>query len=101
MSSPARGRRSAIENGIYASNKQVLDRLKRIEGQIRGLQRMVEEQRDCSDIITQLLAARSALEQVGVHLLDKQLHNCFPGDEHALEPLRKSLRLWIKFGSSS
>jgi DNA-binding FrmR family transcriptional regulator len=68
---------------------------------VRGLQRMVDEQRNCADIITQLLAARSALEQVGVHLLDKQLHECFPGDDDALEPLRRSLRLWIKFGSSS
>lgn len=81
------------------TNKQLLDRLKRIEGQIRGLQRMVEEERNCSDIITQLLAARSALEQVGVSLLDQQLHNCLPGDPETLEPLRRSLRLWIKLGS--
>jgi DNA-binding FrmR family transcriptional regulator len=89
----------AVEND--SPNKQLLDRLKRIEGQIRGLQRMIEDQRECSDIITQLLAARSALEQVGVQVLDKQLHNCFPGDGDDLEPLRRSLRLWIKFGSSS
>ena len=81
--------------------KQLLDRLKRIEGQVRGLQRMVGEQRDCSDIIMQLLAARSALEQVGVQLLDQQLQHCLPGDEEALEPLRRSLRLWVKFGSNS
>ena len=62
---------------------------------------MVEDQRECSDIITQLLAARSALEQVRMQLLDKQLHNCFPGDGDQLEPLRRSLRLWIKFGASS
>jgi DNA-binding FrmR family transcriptional regulator len=81
--------------------KQLLDRLKRIEGQVRGLQRMVAGQRDCSEIIMQLLAARSALEQVGVQLLDQQLQYCLPGDEEALEPLRRSLRLWVKFGSSS
>jgi len=81
--------------------KQVLDRLKRIEGQVRGLQRMIETHRDCSDVITQLLAARSALEQVGVQLLDQQLQNCLPGDEDALETVRRSLRLWVKFGSSS
>jgi DNA-binding FrmR family transcriptional regulator len=52
-------------------------------------------------VITQLLAARSALEQVGVQLLDRQLQNCLPGDEEALEPVRRSLRLWVKFGSSS
>jgi DNA-binding FrmR family transcriptional regulator len=62
---------------------------------------MIEGKRECSDIITQLLAARSALEQVGVQLLDQQLHNCLPGGEEELAPLRRSLRLWIKFGSSS
>jgi len=82
-------------------NKQLLDRLKRIEGQIRGLQRMIENQRSCSDIITQVLAARSALEQVGTQLLDQQLSNCFPGDDPNLDALRHSLRLWVKFGAGS
>lgn len=95
------GREEIITNETELENKQLLDRLKRIEGQIRGLQRMVEEERNCSEIITQLLAARSALEQVGVSLLDQQLQNCLPGDAEMLEPLRKSLRLWIKLGSSS
>ena len=62
---------------------------------------MVEDQRDCTEIITQVLAARSALEQVGVQLLDRQLHYCFPGEDPELEPLRRSLRLWVKFGAGS
>ena len=88
-----------IETVDQSPNKQVMDRLKRIEGQIRGLQRMVEGERDCSEIITQVLAARSALEQVGVRLLDQQLYNCLPGEDANLEPLKRSLRLWIKFGT--
>jgi CsoR family transcriptional regulator, copper-sensing transcriptional repressor len=94
-------REEIIETKERVSQKVLVDRLKRIEGQVRGLQRMIEEQRECSDVITQLLAARSALEQVGVQLLDQQLFHCLPGDEEALAPLRRSLRLWIKFGSSS
>jgi DNA-binding FrmR family transcriptional regulator len=90
-----------IENQVLHPNKQLLDRLKRIEGQMRGLQRMVEDERDCTEIITQVLAARSALEQVGVQLLDQQLHHCFPGEDPELEPLRRSLRLWVKFGAGS
>ena len=82
-------------------DKQLVDRLKRIEGQIRGLQRMVEGERECTEIITQVLAVRSALEQVGVQLLDQQLHHCFPGEGPELEPLRRSLRLWVKFGAAS
>ena len=60
---------------------------------------MIEGQRECTDIITQVLAARSALEQVGVQLLDQQLYNCFPGNDPEMEPLRRSLRLWVKFGT--
>ena len=85
-----------------SKDKEILDRLRKIEGQIRGLQRMVEEQRDCSDIIVQMLAIRSALEQVGMKLLDQQLYDCFPdSDEANLEPLKKSLRLWVRFGTGS
>jgi DNA-binding FrmR family transcriptional regulator len=94
-------RRPEIENEMTPPNKQLLDRLKRIEGQIRGLQRMIENQRSCSDVITQVLAARSALEQVGTQLLDQQLSNCFPGDDPNLDALRHSLRLWVRFGAGS
>ncbi len=59
---------------------------------------MVEEERDCTEIITQLLAVRSALDQVGVQLLELQLERCFPGDDPNLDALRHSLRLWLKLG---
>ena len=92
---------ATIIDTAISPDKQLLDRLKRIEGQVRGLQRMIEDQRSCSEIITQVLAARSALEQVGTQLLDQQLLNCFPGDDPNLESLRRSLRLWVKFGAGS
>jgi DNA-binding FrmR family transcriptional regulator len=92
-------RRTIIESTTISPNKQLLDRLKRIEGQIRGLQRMIENERSCSEVITQVLAARSALEQVGTQLLDQQLSNCFPGQDPNLETLRRSLKLWVKFGT--
>ena len=91
--------RPTIEPTTISPNKQLVDRLKRIEGQIRGLQRMIEEERSCSEVITQVLAARSALEQVGTQLLDRQLMNCFPGEDPSLETLRRSLKLWVKFGA--
>jgi DNA-binding FrmR family transcriptional regulator len=94
-------RRPKTNEQAIAPDKQILDRLKRIEGQIRGLQRMIESERNCTDVITQVLAARSALEQVGLHLLDQQLYNCFPGENPEMEPLRRSLRLWVKFGTGS
>ena len=61
----------------YITDKQaVLNRLKRIEGQVRGLQRMVESDTYCIDILTQTSAATRALESVALSLLDQHLHHC-------------------------
>lgn len=61
----------------YISEKQAhLNRLRRIEGQIRGLQRMVEEDTYCIDILTQVSAATKALETVALSLLDEHLRHC-------------------------
>jgi CsoR family transcriptional regulator, copper-sensing transcriptional repressor len=61
----------------YITDKQaLLNRLKRIEGQVRGLQRMVEEETYCIDILTQVSAATKALENVALSLLDQHLHHC-------------------------
>ena len=61
----------------YISNKDdYLKRLRRIEGQARGLQRMVEEEKYCIDILTQVSAMTSALQAVSLGLLDDHLHHC-------------------------
>jgi CsoR family transcriptional regulator, copper-sensing transcriptional repressor len=59
-----------------ASVKRVRDRLRRAEGQVRGVQRMLDEQRSCEDIVTQLLAARNALDQVIREVLSEQVAEC-------------------------
>ena len=61
----------------YAMNKKDLqDRLRRIEGQVRGLQRMVEEDTYCIDILTQLNSVNAALKAVGMGLLDAHVRHC-------------------------
>jgi len=61
----------------YADDKElVLKRLRRVEGQVRGLQRMVEDDRYCIDILGQVSAATSALESVALLLLDEHLAHC-------------------------
>jgi len=62
-----------VEPGIKAAN---LRRLRRIEGQIRGLHRMVEEDRYCPDIITQIASAQEALRSVGRALMRNHLQHC-------------------------
>ena len=61
----------------YMSNKDAyLRRLKRIEGQARGLQKMVEDEKYCIDILTQVSAITSALQSVALGLLDDHLQHC-------------------------
>ena len=61
----------------YAFNRDdYLRRLGLIEGQVRGLARMIEEDKYCIDILTQVSSVTSALRSVGLGLLDEHLHNC-------------------------
>ena len=61
----------------YSDDKElVLKRLRRIEGQVRGLQRMVEDERYCIDILEQVSAATRALQSVAILLLDEHLAHC-------------------------
>jgi len=86
-----------------AENKKLLDRLARIEGQVRGLRKMMEEQRCCEDVLTQLLAARSGLEQASLLILDRHLEDCVLSDasvdEATLTQLRDTLKLWSRHTS--
>ncbi len=83
--------------------ERLLDRLARVEGQVRGLRKMLEEQRECEDVLTQLLAARSGLEQAGLLLVDRHLQDCVLGDVElppgTEERLRDVLRQWGRHSS--
>ena len=70
----------------YIADKDALSaRLKRIEGQVRGIERMVEDERYCIDILTQISAVQAALDKVALGLLDDHAHHCVigakPGDQ--------------------
>ena len=71
----------------------LVQRLKRIEGQVRGLQQMLVESRDCSDVLTQLSAARKALDHVGFLLVAERLTQCLArgttDDGHDLDDMRR------------
>ena len=80
-----------------------LTRLRRIEGQVRGLQRMLAEGQECGDVLTQLMAVRSGLERVSLWLLDHHVRDCLLGETEVspdqLEALRQTLRMWARFGA--
>ncbi len=80
----------------------LLARLRRIEGQIRGIQRMLEEDRVCEDIVTQLMAARSSLDQVGVRLIEHHVERCLCDDEEpeqAARNMQQALKMWMRMGA--
>jgi DNA-binding FrmR family transcriptional regulator len=60
----------------HPSHEEELGRLRRIEGQIRGVQKMIEERRYCVDILTQLSAVSSALARVEERVLERHLRSC-------------------------
>ena len=62
--------------GYYSDKEEILARLRRIEGQVRGLQKMVDNDEYCIDILTQITAASKALKKVGVGLLDEHMRHC-------------------------
>jgi CsoR family transcriptional regulator, copper-sensing transcriptional repressor len=71
--------------GYTASKEELLKRLARVEGQVRGVSRMVEEDRYCIEVLTQISAARAALEQISLGLLDGHARHCMLGEGEAPE----------------
>jgi DNA-binding FrmR family transcriptional regulator len=68
-----------VAPGYHGDKQQLITRLRRIEGQVRGLQRMIDDDTYCIDVLTQLAAASKALQGVGLHLLDEHLRHCVAG----------------------
>jgi CsoR family transcriptional regulator, copper-sensing transcriptional repressor len=69
--------------GYTAKKDDLLKRLRRVEGQIRGVERMVEDDRYCVDVVTQISAAQAALDKVALGLLDDHARHCVIGGDPA------------------
>ncbi|MCW2956230.1 MAG: hypothetical protein JWO69_1099 [Thermoleophilia bacterium] len=65
--------------GYSATKEQLQKRLRRIEGQVRGIQRMVDEDRYCIDVLTQISSIQAALDKVSLGLLDEHARHCVLG----------------------
>jgi DNA-binding FrmR family transcriptional regulator len=62
--------------GYSATKDQLLKRLRRVQGQIGGIERMVADDRYCIDVLTQITAAQAALDKIALGLLDDHAHHC-------------------------
>ena len=83
-------------------DKSISTRLRRIEGQVQGIQRMLEGGRDCEEVLTQIMAVRSSLDQVGLILMEHHIEDCIMQGESADSPiareLKDALKSWARFG---
>ncbi len=86
----------AAPHGYTADKDALVRRLHRIEGQVRGIERMIEEDRYCIDVLTQIAAVNTALESLAFRILDDHVNHCVAGalasgDTEAAESKSKEL----------
>ncbi len=85
------------------SREDIIKRFRRIEGQIKGIQRMIEEEKDCMEILTQIAAVRAAINKAGSLMLEKHSMTCIEkaasSDDKAkaVEDLTKAFQSFIDF----
>lgn len=81
--------------------RRILNRLRRLEGQIRGLQTMVESGKDCEAVLTQIMAAKSALNQVGLHIIGHSMKTCLVDDsiKDRDELIDEAIKVFLKYSS--
>ena len=94
-----------IEEKTEVSKDMLLRRLKRVEGQLRGIQKMIAEDRDCASIVMQLAAVRSGVEGVGALVLNNCMKLCFykgPDATTNIDSLTKAVEIWgrVRSGDS-
>lgn len=87
--------------GDEDERKRMMNRLRRLEGQIRGLQSMIESGQECGAVLTQVMAAKSALNQVGLHIVGHAMKSCLIEDEDLSkdEVIDEAIKIFLKYSS--
>lgn len=84
-----------------SERRKIVNRLKRLEGQVRGLQSMIESGQDCDAVLTQVMAAKSALNQVGLHIIGHSMKRCMIDDgvKSRDEVIDEAIAVFLKYSS--
>lgn len=79
-------------------SEKILQNLRRIEGQVKGLQRMISEERQCDEILTQIMAVKAALDRVTSDLVETKMEACFQNlsPEEIKEQMTRTIQLLSK-----
>ncbi len=98
----AKAGRVVADQTAEREQQEILTRLRRVEGQIRGIQRMIEEGRECEAIAAQLLAARAALDKASLHIMAQRIETCLRGASEETDPARldRIIAFFLRFASS-
>lgn len=82
-------------------HKKLADRISRVEGQVRGLKKMVQEDRDCFEVLKQIAAASGALQSIGMMILEDHLKGCVSdairNRTNEDELIRQAINIFLKF----
>lgn len=81
---------NAAPSSPIGGSEDIQDRLSRIEGHIRGIKKMLAEERSCDEVLTQIAGVKAAINQVSIKLLEQQLERCV---EEAASPARREQAL--------
>ncbi len=80
------------------SREDLVVRLRRAEGQLRGVQRMLDDGAECRQLLTQLAAVKAAVDQVGLQLISERLRSCVAGDEgDCAEEFEQAMATFLRF----
>ncbi len=84
-----------------SERRRILNRLRRLEGQIRGLQTMIESGKECDAVLTQILAAKSALNQVGLHIIGHSMKTCLVSETATTreELIDEAIKVFLKYSN--
>jgi len=88
------------ERAVNDDVERVLNRLRRIEGQVRGLQRMIDEGKDCESVLNQLAAVKSALDRVGIFLISHRMKECLTQDSRTdvnEDAMEQAFEIFLKY----
>ena len=84
----AKAARPSSTPAYQGEKEQLVKRLRRVEGQVRGVERMVDEERYCIDVVTQITAIQAALDKVALGLLEEHAQHCVIGGDESLQEER-------------
>ncbi len=79
----------------------IMRRLRRIEGQVRGISRMVEEEKPCEEVLMQVAAARAALDKVGIQIISHRMRECLQDQGlNGEESVRRAIDMFVRYSSN-